>query len=102
MEPRWQNSSVFNDVYIRYLGGVGRFDLWLRTDGSTILVRWGPKTEHWVAYVIRGRRLPDKADVQEKNMPTLEELALIRHYLALFVPELGLKSRYMEHITDGT
>jgi hypothetical protein len=94
MEPRWKNPSIFNDVYVRYLGSVERFDLWLRTDGRTILVRWGPKTEHWVAYVIRDRRLPDEADVQEKNMPTLEELALIRHYLALFVPELNTKVEY--------
>jgi hypothetical protein len=89
----------------RFVGSVERFDLYLAQFASErcwVRVAWGCGGDHYESYAIEGRRLRTEPVWDVKNAPAHKDLILIEHYLALFVPELGIKSRYMERITDET
>ena len=104
MEP--QRDNIYADVApARFVGSVERFDIYLTkfaTGNQWIRVAWDRGADDFESYPIKGRRLRFEPVWGVKNAPAQKDLILIEHYLSLFVPELGIKSRYMERITDGT
>jgi len=104
MEPQWDNNTV-DARPAKFVGSVERFDIYLVQFASGrcwVRVAWERGADDYESYAIEGRRLLTEPVWDVKNAPTQKDLILIEHYLSLFVPELGIKSRYMERITDGT
>lgn len=104
MEPQRYNAYAESEP-ARFVGSVERFDLYLAKFASGrcwVRVAWGRGTKDYESYPIEGRLVKVEPVWEVKGAPSEHDLILIEHYLSLFVPELGIKSRYMEHITNGT
>jgi hypothetical protein len=85
MEPRWVKEGIsFHRT--EFVGGVGRFDLWVDAIGDHVTPVWGPHVTEWTTYRITRERVVPRPYHDEKGNPTDEELKLIEHYLRLFAP----------------
>jgi hypothetical protein len=77
----------------KYIGGIERIDIWVdlnATGRDAILMTWDDTPSEWRFFTDTG--------YYAHGTPTPEERSLVLHYVALFVPELGL---VMEE-SDGT
>ena len=104
MEPRYIGTNA-GAPPARFVGPFEQFDLYLAEFASGrcwVRVAWSSGPDEYESYQIEGRRLQFAPVWDVLGAPTQKDLILIEHYLSLFVPELGIKSRYMERITDGT
>jgi hypothetical protein len=85
MEPRWVKAGIsFHRT--EFVGGVGRFDLWVDASGDHVTPVWGPHATDWTTYRITKERVVPRPYHNEEGNPTDEELELIEHYLRLFAP----------------
>jgi hypothetical protein len=104
MEPQRHNAYAESEP-ARFVGSFERFDLYVSTFSSGrrwVRVAWSNGPDDYESYPIEGRLVKFEPVWEVKNSPSAHDLMLIEHYLSLFVPELGIKSRYMERITNET
>ena len=105
MEPRYRKQWLERDD-ITFVGGVGRFDLWVAIGKETLepyhlRVVWHNRDSEWDAYNINHRQLATQTNWNEPDGPTEQERLLIEHYLILFAPSINLVPSYTGHITEG-
>lgn len=82
MTPRWRNDLSYIDPDERYVGGVGRYDLWVRTRAFRVV--WGERADEWDTYYFSTKGYYHR----EPGRPDGEDHANILMFLKLFAPEL--------------
>ena len=105
MEPRYRKQWL-ERTDITFVGGVGRFDLWVAIGKETLepyhlRVVWHNRDSEWDTYSINHRQLATQTNWNEPDGPTEQERLLIEHYLILFAPSINLVPSYTGHITEG-
>lgn len=81
MEPRWNAHNMRVEGAV-FLGGCGRYDLWVMH--STMLrVVWGVASSEWDTYYSETRDFYHK----EPGRPQGEDFEHVKHYIRLFAPD---------------
>lgn len=98
MQPRWYTQAYTLRSDLHFLGGVGRFDLWLydKCDGSPrIRLVTGKGTDYWdtIEFIGPNNTWPRCRYNEDKVKPNLSEYRMILRFVRLFA---GLPLRKFE------
>lgn len=90
MEPRWNESNLRAED-AEFLGGFGRYDLWMLRP-HMLRVVWGSAASQWDTYYKGTRDFYHK----EADRPQGEDLELIFQYIRLFAPDAAKALKLVE------
>jgi hypothetical protein len=94
MEPRWNKKTLDDDGAV-FLGGCGRYDLWLLRP-TMLRVVWGVATSEWDTYYSETHDFYHDFYHKEPGRPQGEDFEHVKHYLRLFAPDVARELKLVE------